>query len=399
MDSKSHMKENEELERIVGLMEEGRQLSDEELASLMQDDEAMKACRDFYLMKGAVMEQCDDALDVDAEWNRFHRKSVAPAIVQKSVEKKKSGWFLWGAFSGAAASLLIVLCYIWYNGHSFLSDEFVAFQAIDSIQTVTLQTSEGKRILLDCNTQEETITFAGASLHKKDTLELAYANQPSMKQEVEEVEMHRLSTPRGKDFKIVLEDGTEVWMNAESSLEYPSKFEGKRRRVRLKGEAYFKVAKNAECPFVIATDRMQVQVLGTELNVRNYVEKESHVTLINGKVKVADNENQENFVCLKPGEDAHLDADHTFTVKEVDTEAYVYWKEGYFYFDDMPLADVVQELGRWYNINVIFENKELMDLRIRYFCVRSETLERAVNLLNRMKKMNVTLSGNTVYIR
>jgi len=190
-----------------------------------------------------------------------------------------------------------------------------------------------------------------------------------------------------------------VWMNAESSLEYPSRFEGTQRRVCLKGEAYFKVAKNAECPFVIATDRMQVQVLGTELNIRNYMADDSHVTLINGQVKVCDNGNQENFVYLKPGEDARLDADNKFTVKEVDTEAYVYWKEGYFYFDDMPLSDVVQELGRWYNINVIFENKDLADLRIRYFCVRSETLERAIDLLNRMKKINVTLSGNTVYVR
>lgn len=252
---------------------------------------------------------------------------------------------------------------------------------------------------MDWNTDENVVKSAGTLLRKKDTLELAYAANVDARIPEEKVEMHRLSTPRGKDFKIILEDGTIVWMNAESSLIYPSKFSSEKRMVCLKGEAYFKVAKNTECPFVISTDRMQVQVLGTELNVRNYVSKDSHVTLINGQVKVLDSTNEENFVLLRPGEDALLNEENAFVIKNIDTESYVYWKEGYFYFDDVPLSEVVQELGRWYNINVIFEKKDLMDLRIRYFCVRSEPLERAIDLLNRMKKMNVRLSGNTVYIR
>ena len=86
-------------------------------------------------------------------------------------------------------------------------------------------------------------------------------------------------------------------------------------------------------------------------------------------------------------------------LKNVDLDPFIYWKEGYFYFDNTPLSAVMKELGRWYNINVIFENKELMDLKIRYFCVRNETLERAVTLLNHMKKIKVSISGNTVYLR
>lgn len=399
MDDKHHIREKEELERIVELMEEKRLISDDELASLMQDKKAMQTCRDLYLMKNLVKSRYENVPDVETAWKRFYQKRLMPESLQQPVGQKKSSRFLWGILTGMAASFLIVFFYIIWNGSRFLSNEYVAFQAVDSIQTVILQTSEGERLSLDWNTDENVVKSAGTLLRKKDTLELAYAANVDAKIPEEKVEMHRLSTPRGKDFKIILEDGTIVWMNAESSLIYPSKFSSEKRMVCLKGEAYFKVAKNTECPFVISTDRMQVQVLGTELNVRNYVSKDSHVTLINGQVKVLDSTNEENFVLLRPGEDALLNEENAFVIKNIDTESYVYWKEGYFYFDDVPLSEVVQELGRWYNINVIFEKKDLMDLRIRYFCVRSEPLERAIDLLNRMKKMNVRLSGNTVYIR
>lgn len=399
MDDKHHIKDKEELERIVELMEEKRLISDDELASLMQDKKAMQACRDLFLMKNLVKSRYENVPDVETAWKRFYQKRLMPESLQQPVGQKKSSRFLWGILTGMAASFLIVFFYIIWNGSRFLSNEYVAFQAVDSIQNVILQTSEGERLSLDWNTDENVVKSAGTLLRKKDTLELAYAANVDARIPEEKVEMHRLSTPRGKDFKIILEDGTIVWMNAESSLIYPSKFSSEKRMVCLKGEAYFKVAKNTECPFVISTDRMQVQVLGTELNVRNYVSKDSHVTLINGQVKVFDSTNEENFVLLRPGEDALLNEENAFVVKNIDTESYVYWKEGYFYFDDVPLSEVVQELGRWYNINVIFEKRDLMDLRIRYFCVRSEPLERAIDLLNRMKKMNVRLSGNSVYIR
>lgn len=98
--------------------------------------------------------------------------------------------------------------------------------------------------------------------------------------------MQKLSTPRGMDFKVILSDGSEVWLNAESSLEFPSAFTSKERRVNLKGEAYFKVARNEQNPFIVTTDKMQVRVLGTEFNFRSYVSELSHVSLVSGSVEV-----------------------------------------------------------------------------------------------------------------
>lgn len=412
MNKKENIKEKK-LEQVVRLMEEGKQLSDEELNLLAKDKEIMHVCRELQCCKNAVIRQHDaDAPDIETEWQAFRFKKRQklisetqiesfpnPLFSHKAFENKKSYRFFWGALTGIAASFLLILLYTWLTGLPSSKNGIVAFQAIDSVQQVMLQTSTGNQIPLVRNMREDILETVCTLFSKKDTWELTYTakNNPGVSKE--NIETHRLSTPRGKDFKITLEDGTVVWMNAESCLEYPSRFAGKNRKIYLKGEAYFKVAKNTECPFIICTDRMQIQVLGTELNVRNYISHDSHVTLINGQVKVCDSKNNEKSVCLKPGEDAQWRENEAFIVKNVDTDTYVYWKDGYFYFDNIPLVDVAQELGRWYNINIVFENKDLMHMHIRYFCVRNETLERAISLLNRMKKIHATLSGNTVYIR
>ena len=156
--------------------------------------------------------------------------------------------------------------------------------------------------------------------------------------------MHVLSVPRGQNFKLVLPDGTNVWMNAESRLTYPSRFTGNERIVQLSGEAYFQVTKDHSHPFVVQTDGLQARVLGTELNVRHYVNGEVHVTLINGKVEVC-HESEDGAVCLNPGEEATWTENSKWVIKNVDLDPFIYWKEGYFYFDNTPLSAVMKELA------------------------------------------------------
>lgn len=394
------MKEDEILNRVVNDLEAGKHCSDEELAALMQDEGAMQAARELLDCKRAVMRRYDtDAPDVEDEWQKFRKRTgkamPAPTSSLPSASPRKPYRFLWGAVTGVAASFLLVLLYTWWGG-GLSKQNIVVFQATDSVQQVVLQTSVGDRIALSPNTKEETLKVVDASLGKKDTLALTYQDEVPAADET--VETHTVTTPRGKDFKVQLADGTVVWMNAESRLEYPSRFSGKERVVHLHGEAYFKVAKDASHPFIVYAGDVQARVLGTELNIRNYKALDSHITLINGQVEVADSRRPEASITLQPGQDAHWTGDGRFDVKAVDTDAYIYWRDGYFYFDDCPLVDVMQELGRWYNINVVFERENLMQLHVRYFCVRSETLARAIELLRHMK-INTELRGNTVYVK
>lgn len=127
---------------------------------------------------------------------------------------------------------------------------------------------------------------------------------------------HVLTIPRGESFKVVLCDGTEVWLNANSNFVYPTAFIGNERIVTLEGEAYFKVTKDPKRPFIVKTKNIQTRVLGTEFNIRSYSPEDTHVVLINGKVEVS-NTKGGSYTRLYPGEDAHLQSDGNFILTEV----------------------------------------------------------------------------------
>ena len=131
--------------------------------------------------------------------------------------------------------------------------------------------------------------------------------------------------------------------------------------------------------------------------MKSYTAEDSHVTLISCKVQVRSHENT-RFVDLEPGKDAILLSNGQFEVKEVYSEAYTYWKDGFFYFDELTLADIMKSIGRWYYVNVIFRNKEAMAYRIHFMSYRQCGFEETIRLMNRLKKVTLTLCENTVYV-
>ena len=165
-----------------------------------------------------------------------------------------------------------------------------------------------------------------------------------------------LLTPRGQLFKIVLPDGTKVWMNANSSLSYPSKFIGPERLVELHGEAYFEVSKNPEQPFIVKTTYQQVKVLGTHFNINAYDnDLTTQTTLVEGKVEV---QHQQQKILLTPNQQANFKG--TLLVKKnVDAAEYITWREGYFTFHNATANEIMQQLARWYDLNVRLDDSEI----------------------------------------
>lgn len=207
-----------------------------------------------------------------------------------------------------------------------------------------------------------------------------------------------LTTPRGKDFLLVLADGTKVWLNAESSLRYPVAFDGKQRRVELKGEACFEVAKNAACPFIVCADGMDTQVLGTKFNVRSYTSSDRHVTLVNGKVQVTNTANQSS-VLLQPGQDLTYTATGEEKISNVNIATYTAWTEGMFYFEDTKIKDIMSAMGRWYNVNIDFEQTKLYDIRLNFWANRNAGLDEALELLNKLHKVRADYQDGTIIIK
>lgn len=383
MDEKE-LKEDEALEQLLDILEDPSNMMHEELDSLSSNKETIGMLKDITDCKDAVRQESTFLVpDIDTEWNRFYMKHSAYRF---------SNRFVWGGIIGMAASFLLIFLFSWF-GKVYQKDGITVCTANHNVQQITLRTSTGQNIPINNNLGAGTLKALGTTLaHQKDTLELKYVKT------ARKVEIHVLTTPRGQDFKLQLADGTVVWLNSESRIEYPNVFVGKERVVRLYGEAYFKVAHDKRHPFIVQAGNMQTRVLGTEFNVRSYQGVDSHVTLIEGSVEVKSNKNRD-FTKIKPGEDAVVKSNGTIRIKDVDVDAITYWKDGFFYFDNVPFVDIMQSLGRWYNVNVVFKNEKVLNYRLRYLCDRKSGLEYALKLLNKMNNISAKLEGNTIIIQ
>jgi transmembrane sensor len=164
-----------------------------------------------------------------------------------------------------------------------------------------------------------------------------------------------ISTPRGGEYQIVLPDGTKVWLNAASSLRFPSVFSASERNVELTGEAYFEVAKFKNKPFKVNVNKMGIEVLGTHFNVNAYADESSiKTTLLEGSVKLSSGNNQKLLI---PGQQASLNSKSGFDIKAVNVEEAVAWKNGYFIFDNENIQDIMRKVARWYDVEVVYQGK------------------------------------------
>ena len=294
--------------------------------------------------------------------------------------------------AGAAAVLIFI--FLFYGDFFFSAKEkpVTVFLANNHIENVTLQRAGGEFLVIDQEPDKEQLDKLGATLDA-DKKQLVYDKN----QVIEEVQMQILTTPRQKMFHVELSDGTEVWLNAESQLSYPNKFTGKERVVTLRGEAFFDVAKDESRPFIVQTENLSTKVLGTEFNVRNYALNDTHVTLLNGSVEVR-NATMDQTALIHPGEDAYLTKEADFIVKPVDTDAYCLWKEGVFYFDNVSLIEITKELGRWYNVDVVFNNHKAMGVNMHFLAERNGAIQQVVDLLNSLNKAKVAFVNNQLII-
>ncbi|MBC9909533.1 FecR domain-containing protein [Chitinophaga varians] len=209
-----------------------------------------------------------------------------------------------------------------------------------------LKLANGKEIMLD-STHGSIVQEPGLTV-QNDSGRLNYQGATAA------MEYHTLTTPRGGQYRITLPDGTAVWLNAASSITYPTTFTEKVRAVIITGEAYFEVAAHARQPFRVDVDgKATVEVLGTQFNVNAYTdEKDIRTTLVNGSVRV---NHRQASVVLKPGQQAAIAGEGLQLVEHPDLEMAVAWKNGSFQFDHAHLKEVLRQMARWYDVTVVYE--------------------------------------------
>lgn len=289
---------------------------------------------------------------MEAEFHRFNGEEAFPQIDTESVyasivQKEPRRIFTLPRVAAAAAVLLLATWWFTQTNKTTTTPQIVEEkkEILPGSNKAILTLADGSTVTLD-SAGNQVISRGDTKISQQNG-QLLYSSAGKTAEGY-----NKLSTPRGGQFRVVLPDGTKVWLNSASSLRYPMAFTGKERIVELEGQGYFEVAQNAEQPFKVKANEMEVQVLGTHFDIMAYADENTvNTTLLEGAVQVKEGNTAR---LLKPGQQAILKS-HVFSVQEADVKRVIAWKNGLFVFNDMALPAILREVARWYDVEIVYE--------------------------------------------
>jgi len=305
-----------------------------------------------------LFERMIDEKNIDAGLKQLQSIDAKAALkklkakIDNPVRQKASVRSLWAYVAAAMVIVLVMIGFLMIgNKKEHIVKPDLITQSSDippGTNLATLTTADGSVIRLD------SVKIGALNLHsnevitKLDSGQLAYEANPSL---VSHVDLYNtLTVPAGGQYKLVLPDGSRVWLNAASSLKYTIAFAGNKRTVELSGEGYFEITKDPAHPFEVRAGGSLVQVLGTHFNINAYAnEPQVRVVLAEGSVKL------NNTTILKPGEEGSVDGSGSVKTTQADVESTLAWTKGQFIFKQAPLDAVMRQVERWYNCEVIFD--------------------------------------------
>jgi len=227
----------------------------------------------------------------------------------------------------------------------------VVHDALPGDNRAILTLSNGDKIALDNSAKGIVVTQGNIAIvkSKKGCINYKATNIAS----TNAIAFNTITTPKGGQYQVILPDGSKVWLNALSSLKFPTQFTGNERRVEITGEAYFEVAKNAQMPFIVKTEREEVKVLGTHFDVMDYKsEGVLKTTLLEGSILLT---TAKSAHVLKPGNQAMMDdLNDLRIIQDVDVDQVVAWKDGFFQFKDTDIKEIMSQAERWYDVDVSY---------------------------------------------
>lgn len=370
-------------DEALDIMNAGTEVSSEQLRMIDQDADLRKACEDIFVAQNVLAREQMPAADVDEQLWLFHQR------------RRRARLRYIGAAILSAAAVLVAAVFLLKPKAA--KEQGLFFEAVSEQQQPTITTDDGTTVPIRM---------------------VAQAGHPDRRVVVDtdqmEVEQLRLNVPVGQSLQVDLPDGSKVFMHPGSRIVYPNHFIGDKREVKFSGQAYFVVARDVAHPFVVTTAKSQTTVLGTEFDITAYEGRPEYITLISGKVscrllngeQATDQENrrvgelwpQIHEVILTPGQQLSI-VNSQLTVRTLtDTDQFTSWRDGYFYFDNIPLRDILREIGQYYNVSIVTLRPWLLDYRMRFIVPREKGIDYVVKTLNRMEKVNAKLHHNRLYI-
>jgi transmembrane sensor len=304
-------------------------------------------------------------------------------------------WFK--LITAAAIATLIVSVGIWFfvrNQDPNIDQIAYANDVSSGKEGATLTLANGKKIKLTAATNGNVAKEAGVTISKTGNGHLVYTVEGNTQNDDNNI--NTLTTGKGETYQVQLPDGSQVWLNAASSLTYNSStIKDGKRAVKLTGEGYFQVAKDKAHPFQVQTGDHQVQVLGTHFNINSYSNEPSiTTTLLEGRVEVSYRSNSE---VLKPGQQAKLKDKGNFAVTQVDTDPYVAWKNNQFSFENEDIQTIMRMVERWYDVNVEYRGS-LSGEKFWGGVSRFDNVSKVLKALESTGKVHFEVKGKTIYV-
>jgi transmembrane sensor len=370
------------IEKIAGSIEPADDLI---IIQLIKDDQGV---REMWLeINAEVQEAASFGFDVDVdeqqEWSQLE-----PLLANPSKSKIR----LLGRRILAAASILAVLGtgYWWLQSGKSTTDVSVTpVVNAGKIKFPTLELANHQLVELPGN--EHKKFRAGDAIFETDGRTLIYTTTAGKKQN------WILSVPHGSDYKIQLSDGTEVWLNAATSLKFPANFSGDTREVSVEGEAFFKVVKNKQCPFIVHALATDVLVTGTAFNVNTYTKDKIRTALVEGSVTMRNGNTKK--VELKPGFEADFTSQLGFETRPFDSVEVLSWLKGIYYFRNAPLKDLSEVIKRWYDVESAFSNSALQDKTFSGELRKEQPLASFLENINLSGNVNCLLVNGKIYFK
>lgn len=361
-------------------------------SSLLDETDVM--CKDEQLK--AIVDKLQDSEYLEKCLESRKRFNAKKAFLDMKKRNMWNRWMRIGVWiSSAACAIVVCILLLTIEKKPIPSLEVVCSEIQPVDKKALLIRSDGQKVVLGKDARY--LQEGDAALVTVDSCGLKYSsvNEDSF----DSLIINRIEVPRGGMYMLKLSDGTEVWLNSDSWIEFPVVFSKEYREVQLRGEAYFNVAKNTHSPFIVKTLLGKVKVLGTEFNMKCYLEEAVvATTLVEGKVLFENKNNQ--VITLNPGEQATWGNEYGQTlVQKVNVDYFISWKENRLAFQRESLEKIMLILSRWYDLDFIFENEKLKKLEFSGNLDKYTDIYAFLRLFEMGANVHFEVKGKMVFIQ
>jgi Fe2+-dicitrate sensor, membrane component len=377
----------------------------ENFANYLNDPDFLKAWQ--QLMDEGEIEQSPD--NQTSHDNLFkiiiQDQRIKDQVVSRTITKKSSIHIL--QYVRVAAVLLLVgisASIFFYMQNSSPDDQTITNNlsgVVPGSQKAEIILESGERIDLEKLKLDTIIDNGAFEIIKSEKGIISYRLKSSGTVN-QQAAYNTIVTPRGGEYKLLLADGTKIWLNAATTLRYPISFNGDERNVQLQGEAYFEVAKQVyrgrRVPFIVNTGNQKLEVLGTAFNLQNYG-KSIVTTLVEGKVKLNVYDSPQDNLYLSPSEQAVLHfTNKNFLKTAVDPRYFTSWKEGKFAFYNTPIDEVMEIISRWYDVEVYFDYRP-ENFAFSGTVSRYDNIDKLLRTIELVGDIHFELKGRKIYVK